>query len=52
MNWLIWRLVVEEVATLREIETYYDLCDVFDAHAALNFKIELLNAAYAAAVPK
>jgi hypothetical protein len=37
--------VVEQVATLREIETYYDLCDVLDAHAALNHKIDLLNSA-------
>jgi len=41
LSWLIWRLVVNNVATLKEIETYYDLVDVFDAHDALDVKEEL-----------
>jgi hypothetical protein len=49
LNWIVWRLVVEQVATLQEIQTYYDLCDVFDAHIALNFKIDSMNAAGAGA---
>jgi len=36
---LIWRLVVEEVGRLKEIETYYDLNDVLDAHDALDLKV-------------
>jgi len=36
----VWRLVVERVATLREIGTYYDLNDVFDANAALDLREE------------
>jgi len=40
LDWLIWRLVVSEIATLKEIETYYDLADVLDAHLALDIKEE------------
>lgn len=43
MNWLVWALVLENVATLQEIETHYDLCDVLDAHAALEYKAEVLR---------
>ena len=37
---MIWRLVVAEIATLREVETYYDLNDVLDAHEALDLQAE------------
>lgn len=40
LKWLVWRLVLEHVATLREIETYYDLLDVLDANEALDIKEE------------
>lgn len=33
---MIWRLVLEHVATLHEIRTCWDLRDVLDAHIALN----------------
>jgi hypothetical protein len=33
---MFWRLVVEKVATLTEIHTYYDLVEVLDAHTALD----------------
>jgi hypothetical protein len=33
--------VVFNVATLEELESYYDLADVLDAHEALDFKQEL-----------
>jgi hypothetical protein len=33
--------VIEQIATLKEIETYYDLCDVLDAHLALDLKYEV-----------
>jgi hypothetical protein len=36
----VWRLVVEQVATLKEVETYYDLIDVLDAHEALDLKYD------------
>jgi hypothetical protein len=36
----VWRLVVEQVTTLKEVETYYDLNDVLDAHEALDLKYE------------
>jgi hypothetical protein len=35
-DWIIWRLIMEKVATLKEIETYYDYADVLDAHLALD----------------
>lgn len=40
LNWLIWRLVVAKIATLKEINEYYDLCDVWDAHTALDLQDE------------
>lgn len=39
-SWLLGRLVVYQVATLRELETYYDLVDVLDAHAWLDLRIK------------
>jgi hypothetical protein len=44
LNWFLWRLIVEEVGTLKEIETYYDLNDVLDAHDALDLKSEAIEA--------
>jgi hypothetical protein len=41
LDWLYWRLVVFKVATLEELECYYDLADVLEAHEALDFKQEL-----------
>ncbi len=32
--------MLEQVATLKEIETYYDLVDVLDANEALDIKEE------------
>lgn len=40
MKWLIWRLVIERVATLTELEKYYDLVDVLDANEALDLREE------------
>lgn len=40
LNWLIWRVVTERVATLQEVETYYDLADLLDAHIALDLIAE------------
>ena len=40
LNWLIWRLVVERVATLQEIETFYDVLNVLDANEALDLREE------------
>ena len=37
---MTWRLVIERVATLKEVETYYDLVDVLDAHLALDIRDE------------
>lgn len=36
--------MVENVATLQEINTYYDLNDLLDAHAALDLKCEAIEA--------
>jgi hypothetical protein len=36
LDWMFWRLVVEKVATLTELNSYYDLVEVYDAHTALD----------------
>ncbi len=41
LEWMVWRVVSERIATLREIETYYDLVDLMDAHAVLDIKDQL-----------
>ncbi|MCP4605067.1 MAG: hypothetical protein GY847_31845 [Proteobacteria bacterium] len=46
---MVWRLVSEKVATLREVNTYYDLLDVMDAHEALNIQDKLAEKAAKAA---
>jgi hypothetical protein len=33
---MFWRLVVEKVATLTELDSHYDLVEVYDAHTALD----------------
>lgn len=38
MFWPAWRLVLERVATLQEVETYYSLDDVIMAGEALDLK--------------
>lgn len=36
----MWRLVVERIATLQEIETHYSVDDVLQANEALDLKRE------------
>ncbi len=38
MNFAIWRLVLDRVATLQEIETHWSIDDIADAHEALDVK--------------
>lgn len=38
LNWFLWRIVIERVATLEEIETHWDLCDLLEAHDALDLR--------------
>ena len=40
LDWLVWRLVLARIATLEEIETYYDLLELLDAHEALDLQEE------------
>lgn len=40
LNWLLWRPVVEKVATLQEILTVYDLVDLLDIHESLDLQGE------------
>ena len=40
INWYKWRPILEGVATLEEVETYYSLNDLADAHEALDIKDE------------
>ena len=36
----MWRVVVRQIATLKEIETHYDIVDLFDANEALDLQDE------------
>jgi hypothetical protein len=45
-NWIIWRLVVARVATLKELETYYDFVDVLDLNDALDLMDEVESQAW------
>jgi hypothetical protein len=49
---MIWRLVLANVATLKEIETYYDIVDVWDANEALDLKEEAEQRVYETAQRK
>ena len=35
-EWYVWRLVVEQVATLRELDDHWCMSDVLDANEALD----------------
>lgn len=35
-EWFVWRLVVEQIATIREIDRHWSLSDVLDANEALD----------------
>ena len=37
---MIWRPVLAGILTLKEIKTYYDILDVWDANEALDIKEE------------
>lgn len=37
---MVWRLVIERVATLHEVLTFYDWLNVLDAHDALDLREE------------
>ncbi len=49
MNFAVWRVVLEGVATLQEIETHWSIDDLADAHEALDLKTALETAARARA---
>lgn len=38
MNFAVWRIVLDGVATLQEIETWWSIDDLADAHEALDVK--------------
>jgi hypothetical protein len=40
VNWYLWRPVVERIATLHEIETFWSIDDLADAHEALDIRNE------------
>jgi hypothetical protein len=40
LDWCIWRLVTGRVASLQEIDTHYDIVEVFDANEALDLTAE------------
>jgi len=39
---MVWRIILERIATLEEIETHYSLLDLLDANIALDFKEEMV----------
>ena len=41
IDWVIWRLVVNKIASLQEIDTHYDLTEVFDANEALDLQADV-----------
>ncbi len=44
--WPIWRLILQGVATLQEIETHWSLSDVVAANRALDAKLDAERQAY------
>lgn len=40
IEWSVWRVIIEQVATLREIESYWSIDDLADANEALDIKHE------------
>ena len=40
IDWSIWRIVLAQIATLKEIETYWSIDDLADANEALDIKAE------------
>jgi len=42
---MIWRLVLEKIATLQEIENHWTLTDLLDAHDALNYRDYIMRKA-------
>lgn len=45
MNFAIWRIVLEGLATLQEIETHWSIDDLADAHEVLDVKSAMEAAA-------
>jgi len=41
IDWAVWRVVLAQVATLREIEEHWTINDLADANEALDIKQEL-----------
>jgi hypothetical protein len=40
IKWWKWRLVIEKITTLKEIEQYWSLLDVYDANRIIDLKDE------------
>lgn len=40
---LVWRLVVEKIATLTEIDNYWTAKDIFKANAVLDMKADITD---------
>ncbi len=39
--WEVWRVVLAKIATLHEVETKWNLCDLMDANEALDVMAEM-----------
>ena len=40
IDWFKWRPILEGVATLHEVDTCWDVCDLADANEALDIKAD------------
>ena len=40
IDWFKWRPIVNQIVTLEEVERYWTICDLADAHEALDIKNE------------
>ena len=43
INYFKWRPILEGIATLHEVETYWTLCDLTDANEALDIRDDANN---------
>lgn len=45
LDWFTWRLVLANAATLMELDTYWSVVDMMDAHEALDLQDEAMRLA-------
>lgn len=40
LDWFIWRLVLAQIVTLKELDTHWSVVDMLDAHESLDLQEE------------